>query len=375
MTSPEGGFYSALDADSEGVEGKFYTFTKDEIQNVLGSDTDLFNTYYNISEEGNWEEDQTNIFLRKQDDSEIAAKFGINKEELAQKILDAKNKIFQARSGRVRPGLDNKILASWNGMMLRAYTDAYRVFADHRFLASALKSAEFIKQNLFQDERIIRVYHSVDNAEAFLDDYAFVIDGLIGLYESTFDEQWLISAKTLTNRTISNFYDQEAGLFFYTSASSEALIARKTEITDNVIPSSNSAMALNLLRLSHFFDDKSYSNIADQMLRTVQPHIIQYPSSYSNWASLLLLKIFGVIEIAIVGSEAEKKRLGLEKYYVPNKIFLGGTAGTLPLLRDKIHNDTKIYVCQNRTCSLPVTAVTEAIKQIDNPSTKPGSQD
>lgn len=375
MTSPEGGFYSALDADSEGVEGKFYTFSKHEIENILGGDADLFNIYYNITAKGNWEEEHTNIFLRKKDDAELASELGIEEKELIYKINNAKKRIFEARSVRVRPGLDNKILASWNGLMLRAYTDAYRVFADDTFLASALKSADFIAKNLFKDNKLIRVYHSEDDSEAFLDDYAFIIDGLIGLYESTFDEQWLLFARTLTDRTISNFYDQEGGLFFYTSASSEELIARKTEITDNVIPSSNSAMAHNLFRLSHFFDDSSYSAIADQMLRTVQPHINHYPSSYSNWASLLLFRIFGVFEIAIVGLEAEVKRLELEKYYVPNKILLGGTAGTLPLLRDKIHNDTKIYVCQNRTCSLPVTAVTEAIKQIDNPSTKPGSQD
>lgn len=375
MTSPEGGFYSALDADSEGVEGKFYTFTKEEIDSILRLDADLFNAYYNISEEGNWEEEQTNIFLRKQDDTELATKFGITKEELLNRISNAKRKIFQARSGRIRPGLDNKILASWNGMMLRAYTDAYRVFADETYLASALRSAEFISQHLLQDNRLIRVYHSDDNSEAFLDDYAFVIDGLIGLYESTFDEHWLLLAKKLAERTISKFYNQENGLFFYTSSSSEQLIARKAEITDNVIPSSNSAMAHNLFKLGHFFDDNNYSGIADQMLRTVQPHIAGYPSGYSNWASLLLFRVFGIFEIAIVGSETEEKRVELEKYYVPNKILLGGTAGTLPLLRDKIHDHTKIYVCQNRTCSLPVTAVTEAIKQIDNPSTKPGIQD
>lgn len=365
MTSPEGGFYSALDADSEGVEGKFYTFTKHEIQDILGADAHLINIYYNITEEGNWEEEHTNIFLRKLDDADLATKLGLTEDELFQKITDAKKKIFESRSVRVRPGLDNKILASWNGMMLRAYTDAYRVFSDEKFLTSAKRSAEFITQNLLQNNILIRVYKSTDSLDAFLDDYAFIIDGLIGLYESTFDEHWLLLAKQLTDHAILNFYDEESGLFYYTSSKSEELIARKAEITDNVIPSSNSAMAHNLFKLGHFFNADHYLKISNQMLRTVQPHIIRYPSSYSNWAALLLLRIHGIFEIAITGSEAEKKRLEFEKYYVPNKILLGGSTGTLPLLRDKMLAHTKIYVCQNRTCSLPVTEVADAIKQID----------
>ncbi len=375
MTSPEGGFYSALDADSEGVEGKFYTFSKHEIQSILGNDADVFNIYYSITEEGNWEEEGTNIFLRKYDDAELAAKLGLSEEDLVQQIVDAKSKVFQARSLRIRPGLDNKILASWNGMMLKAYTDAYRVFAEDKFLQCALKSAEFITQKLVQDDHLIRVYSTSNGSEAFLDDYAFIIDGLIGLYESTFDEQWLKFAKQLTDHTISDFYDEASGLFYYTSAKSEALIARKQEITDNVISSSNSAMAHNLFKLGHFFNGDGYLQISDQMIRTVKPHIIRYPSGYSNWASLLLLRIFGIYEVAITGSEAEQKRLELEKYYIPNKILLGGTSGTLPLLQDKWDTETKVYVCQNRTCSLPVTEVIDAINQIENPSTTPGSQD
>lgn len=375
MTSPETGFYSALDADSEGVEGKFYTFSREEIQSVLGRDADIFNIYYNVTDEGNWEEEHTNIFLRKHDDSELSTKLGLSEHDLRRKISEAKQKIFKVREGRVRPGLDNKILASWNGMMLRAYTDAYRVFPDDKFLQAALKSAEFIIQKLFQHGGLIRVYNSSETSEAFLDDYAFIIDGLIGLYEATFDENWINFAKQLTDHTLSDFYDETSGLFYYTSVKGEELIARKQEITDNVISSSNSAMAHNLFKLGHFFNDDRYLKVSDQMLRTVQPQIIRYPSGYSNWASLLLYRIFGVYEIAITGSEAEQKRLELEKYYIPNKILLGGTSGTLPLLQDKWHTETKIYVCRNRSCSLPVGEVINAIKQIDNPSTTPGSQD
>jgi uncharacterized protein YyaL (SSP411 family) len=375
MTSPEGGFYSALDADSEGVEGKFYTFTKAEIQAVLGESAELFNIYYNISAEGNWEEEHTNIFLRKHDDADLAAQLGISEEKLLDEIDASKKKIFAARALRIRPGLDNKILASWNGMMLKAYTDAYRIFSDEKYLQAALASAEFIKRELYKGGYLVRVFGSADQSEAFLDDYAFVIDGFTGLYEASFDEQWLQFARKLADQTISNFYDGESGLFHYTSLSSEELIARKQEISDNVISSSNSAMAHNLFRLGHFFSDSDYLSISDQMLRTVQPHMASYPSGYANWASLLLFKISGIYEVAITGDQSEQRRRELENYYIPNKILLGGTRGTLPLLQDKWEPETKIYVCRNRTCSLPVTKVIDAIKQIDNPSTTPGSQD
>lgn len=378
MTSIDGGFYSALDADSEGVEGKFYTFTKKELKSILGDDEDLFSIYYQVTEDGNWEEERTNILLRKFEDAEIASKLGMSVAELKKRISTAKQKVFKFRSKRVRPGLDNKILASWNGLMLKAYTDAYRVFGNQSFLNRAIRSAEFILKNLIRNYRLIRVYepfHADNQYEAFLDDYAFVIEGLICLYEATFNESWLQSAKKLTDHAISHFYDQQSGMFFYTSKTGEQLIARKPEIMDNVIPSSNSAMAHNLFKLGYLFDHAFYHEISDQMLRNVHPHIKTYGSGYSNWASLLLTRIFGVYEIAITGVEAELKRQELEKYYIPNKILLGGTSGTLPLLHDKWDAETKIYVCQNRTCSLPVTNVTEAIKQIDKPSTTPKNKD
>lgn len=375
MASPEGGFYSALDADSEGVEGKFYTFTKGELKFILGQEEELFSIYYNVTDEGNWEEEGTNIFVKKLDDSELAEKLGLSEEELKAKISIAKKKVFEVRSSRIRPGLDNKILASWNGMMLKALTDAYRVFGEPGFLNLAIESAEFIMNKLFRKGNLIRVYSTSLMSSAFLDDYAFIIEGLTGLYETTFDEKYLLSAKDLTDQTISNFHDEESGFFNYTSVTGEELIAKKQEVTDNVISSSNSVMAHNLYRLGHFFDDARYLEISNQMLKTVQPHIIKYPSGYSNWASLILNRIFGIYEIAITGSDAEQKRQELEEYYIPNKILLGGTSGTLPLLNDKWSNETKIFVCQNRTCSLPVEKVIDAIKQIDNQSSKPGIQE
>lgn len=377
LTSPEGGYYSALDADSEGVEGKFYTFTKSELIEILGDDADWFCNYYQVTEAGNWEEEHTNILMRKFDDTVFASELGIDTSELKTKIDVLKSKVLLARSSRVRPGLDDKILAAWNGMMLKAYTDAYRVFGEEKFIEKALKNADFIFQKLFINNRLQRVY-PFDNDDwkgAFLDDYAFIIEALIGLYEVTFEEVYLKKAKDLTDISIIEFYDPESGMFYYTSASGEQLIARKLELMDNVIPASNSVMANNLFKLGHFFDDQTYLDMSDQMLRNIHPNIKTYASAYSNWASLLMYKIFGLYEIAITGSASDGKRKEIEKYYIPNKILLGGTTGTLPLLNDKWHAETKVYVCRNKTCLLPVKEVIDAIKQIDNPSTTPGVQD
>jgi uncharacterized protein YyaL (SSP411 family) len=377
MTSAEGGFYSAIDADSEGVEGKFYSFTKDEIKTILGDEEALFSIFYQVTEEGNWVEEGTNVFNRKFENTDLALQLGISVTELESKITLAKSKLLDARSSRIRPGLDNKILASWNGMMLKAYSDAYRVFGNSKFLEIAKLSADFICKKLINSNELIRVYNpdilQADHSVAFLDDYAFVIDGLIGLYEACFDETYLQIAKQLTENAISEFYDEKSGMFFYTAKSGEQLIARKQEIIDNVIPSSNSMMAHNLFKMGHFYDHKEYLNISKQMLRNVHPQIKTYGSGYSNWASLLLYHVFGVYEIAITGIAAEEKRMELEKFYIPNKILLGGSSGTLPLLKDKWASETKIYVCQNKTCLLPVIEVIDAIKQIDNPSTTPGA--
>jgi uncharacterized protein YyaL (SSP411 family) len=376
MTSANGGFFSAIDADSEGVEGKFYSFTKDEIKAILGNDEELFSIFYQITEEGNWVEEGTNVFIRKFENEELALQLGISVDVLENKIVLAKSEVLLARSSRVRPGLDNKILASWNGMMLKAYSDAYRVFGENKFLEKAKESAGFICDKLIKNNELTRVYtlnvEQEGRSVAFLDDYAFVIDGLIALYEACFDESYLQTAKQLTEHAIVEFYDNQSGMFFYTAQSGEQLIARKQEIIDNVIPSSNSMMAHNLFKLGHFYDQAEYLNISRQMLRNVHPQIKTYGSGYSNWASLLLLHVFGMYEIAITGINADEKRRELEKYYIPNKILLGGTSGTLPLLKDKWAAETKIYVCQNKTCLLPAIEVIDAIKQIDNQSTTPG---
>ncbi|WP_207420933.1 thioredoxin domain-containing protein [Desertivirga brevis] len=368
MVAPNGGFYSALDADSEGVEGKYYSFTLSEIEGILGEESPLICEYFDITQKGNWEEEKTNVLRRKVSDSEFAQSKGLPLTELQSWVEKARNQLFEYRGKRVRPGLDNKIMASWNGLMLKGLTDAYKAFSDRQFLDLAFRNASFIKKNLMGEKgQLQRLYTEELKGTppiAFLDDYAFVVDAFIGLYEVTFDEIWLKDALRLTNYVLTNFYDPGTGMLYYTAQTGEELIARKHEIMDNVIPASNSAMALNLYKLGHFFDHQPFIDQSLQMLASVFPSLKAYPSAYSNWAILLFNEAYEFFEIAVTGEEFEKKRKEIEQHFIPNKIIMGGLAGELPLLEDKFNKDTKIYVCRNKSCLLPVKDVEEALKQL-----------
>ncbi|WP_413667327.1 thioredoxin domain-containing protein [Mucilaginibacter sp. Mucisp86] len=369
LMSPDYGFYSALDADSEGKEGKFYIFTKDEIEEILGDEAGLFSIYYNITEDGNWEEEESNVLFRKDSDEELAQKLGLPVDELLAKINASKQKVFEARSIRVRPGLDNKILASWNGLMLKGLSDAYRTFNKSAYLELALNNAGFILNNLLgQNGRLSRVYSatsSQDKSVAFLDDYANIIDGLIALYEVTFNEHWLQLAKSLTDTAIAHYYDETKGIFFFTADDDEQLIARKSEIMDGVIPASNSVMARVLKKLGLLFDNESYVEVSAQLLRNVMPQLAKYGSAYSNWVMLLVDEVFGINEIAITGTEAEAFRKEMENNYIPNKIMLGGNTGSLPLLQDKFGASTQIFICKDKTCGLPANNPADALNEVE----------
>jgi uncharacterized protein YyaL (SSP411 family) len=366
MTSPEGGFYSALDADSEGVEGKFYTWDKKEIDSILGDDAEIFNLFYEVTEEGNWEEEHiNNLWIRKEKEY-FAEAFEITEQKLDEILQRSREKLLLVRNKRIHPGLDDKILTSWNALMLKGLINAYQAFADEVFLDLAIKNINFIQKNMMKEDGGIHRNYKNGNASinGFLDDYALLIESFICLYEVTFNEDYLSSAKALTNYVLDHFTDEESGMFFYTSNQDEALIARKYEVMDNVIPASNSVMAWNLKKLGLLFDRSNYIKRYQKMLATVAPNIKSYASGYSNWASLLLEEVTGSFEIAITGQEASLKRKEIEKLYIPNKIILGGEQGNLPLLKDKFIGETKIFVCKDKSCQLPVSNVNEAIKQI-----------
>jgi len=382
LTSPDFGFYSALDADSEGVEGKFYIFAKPQIEEILGADADLFCIYFHVTDEGNWEEEQSNVLFRAGSDGELAAALGLQADQLREKIEASRKKVFEARSRRVRPGLDNKILASWNGLMLKGLCDAYRAFNKAGYLDLALKNTGFILNSLIDAKaRITRTYDknrnltSADSDQekagtgahkplAFLDDYANVIDAFIALYQVTLDEQWLHHARKLADNAIKHYYDRDGGIFYYTGSDDDKLIARKSEIMDGVIPSSNSVMANNLKKLGLLFYHEPYVQISAQLLRNIMPHMAKYGSSYSNWITLLTEEIFGTYEIAVTGANAHDLRKEIENNYIPNKIMLGGAQGNLPLLQGKFGAGTQIFICKDKTCGLPADNMADALKQI-----------
>jgi uncharacterized protein YyaL (SSP411 family) len=366
MISKDGLFYSALDADSEGVEGKFYVWDKQEFDEVLGEDASLLHDYFDVTVDGNWEEEQTNILRTRYAQEEYAQVKGITVLELQEKILEAKRKLLERRAKRVRPGLDDKCLTAWNAMTIRGLVDCAQIFENDRYYQLAATAANFILSDLNTTEG--GLYRSFKDDKksipGFLDDYAFLIDALLGLYETDFDERWLHEAKELTEYILRNFEDAESPMLFYTSKEGETLIARKHEIMDNVIPASNSVMAQNLQRLGLLFDVPEFSKRASAMLASVHPQMKSYGSAYSNWSIQLLYEVFGINEIAIVGENAKDKKHEFNHNYIPNKLFLAGTNSELPLLKDKQSIETKIYICRNKACQLPVSTVEEALALI-----------
>ena len=367
LTSQEGGFYSSLDADSEGEEGKYYVWTKKELQSVLEDNEDLIMDYYNVIENGNWEK-YHNILYITSSDKKIANKYKITENELRKQILEAKQILLKEREKRIRPGLDDKILTAWNALMLKAYVDAYRIFDEEKYLNIALRNAEFINENMRSaDNRLFRSYkNGKASINAFLDDYAFTIATYISLYQATFNEKWLNHARQLTDYVIKHFYDEESGIFFYTSDIDPVLIARKMEVSDNVIPASNSEMAKNLYALGLYYYDENYSDMSRKMVNNVKQNALKGGAYYANWDILMAWMIKEPYEVAIVGNEFESVREEFDKEYLPNVFLSGGkNEGTLSLLDNKlVKGQTTIYVCQDKVCKLPVTDIKEAFRQI-----------
>ena len=364
MTDKSNGFYSSLDADSEGEEGLFYIWTNDELDNILGDDAKLLKYYWSVSLTGNWE-GQNILFATK-----TLAKFAkLNKMEIPElqgKIKKGKAKLLKAREDRIRPGLDDKILVSWNALMLTGLIDAYRYLGDAEYLDLALKNANFIKDNTIQkDFRINRNYkNGTSTINGFLDDYSLTIEAFIALYEVTFDEEWLNLANNLSQYVLTHFYDNSNSMFFYTSDIDVKLITRKKEVQDNVIPASNSSMAKSLFLLGDFYDNKLYKEISESMLNNMIQYVLNYGTYYANWAKLLDMQVHQPYEIAIVGKNAESLRKEMMSKYIPNAIYMGGkTEGSLTLLKDKLQKgDTYVYVCQNKACKMPVKTSIEALK-------------
>ena len=316
---------------------------------------------------GYWEHNHY-ILMRTETDESFAEKHQLSLNELQSNIHVWKQKLLAERNKRIRPGLDDKILASWNAMTISGLVSCYKAFGEPEYLELALSNAYFLKQKMISESG--EIFHSYKNSQAkisgFLEDYAFIIEAFTSLFEVTGGKHWLDDAQQLAEFTLQQFFDEQKSIFYFTSNEQQNLITRTIEIHDNVIPSSNSAMARNMLRLSYLLDRPDYLNIAQKMLDQISRNLIEYPSGYSNWAQLLLDLTTSHFEVAIIGERALEILSEIQKNYFPNVVFCAGTSeDKLPLLKKRsVPGKTLIYICQNNSCQLPVETVAEAIALI-----------
>ncbi len=370
MTSPEGGFYSALDADSEGEEGRFYTWTKAELDELLGERSAPFCEAFGVTEAGNFREEATGHATGRNILSWQRA-VGSGQETNYERVAPDLAQLLERRAGRVRPGLDDKILTSWNGLLLRGLVDAYRALGEGEILELAEKNAAFLLEKLTHSDA--QLWHSykggVAKIHGFLDDYAALTDAFTHLYQVTFHEPYLRQAERWADYVLAHFWDETDGLFFYTDAAAEPLIARKKEVFDNVIPASNSMMATALYDLGLLLDRRDFSERSSRLMAKMGPLVEKEPSFLSNWAGLATQFFAATPEVVIVGPDALQLRAELDRYFLPNKVVAGALkSGNLPLLegREATGEETLIYVCFDKTCQLPVRTVNEALKLVKN---------
>lgn len=367
LLDESGGFYSSLDADSEGEEGKFYVWTEEEIDELLGEDAAYFKALYNVKTKGNWE--GKNILYITNPLSEVAASFSMNESDFANNIEASKKKLLAERNKRERPGLDDKVLCSWNALMLMGYLDAYRVFGDENFFDKALKNAHFLKEHMIRkDGGVDRSYKDGKSSiNGFADDYSFLIEAFVAMYQATFDENWLFEAEKLMEYSLEHFYDEQTAMFYYTSDLDDKLITRTKEIADGFIPGANSSLAKGLFFLGTYLYKEDYLEKSRQMLSNMEEQMKQEPAFHSNWAHLLTYFTHPPYEVAIVGEDWKKLRREMDANFLPNVLYLGGNSeGKLELLKFKlVPDETFIYVCQDKSCKFPVQESGAALKLID----------
>jgi uncharacterized protein len=361
MTSPEGGFYSSQDADSEGKEGAFFVWTIDEILSVLGEeDADLFCRCYGVTREGNFEGRNILSIPRSLD---IVAKLNnVAEDRLQEIVLRGKRRLFDAREKRVKPGRDEKILTAWNGLMLRSFAEAANALDREDYRAIAVRNGGFLLSKLRSEGRLLRSYKDgLARFNAYLEDYACLIDGLISLYEATFDARWIREAETLARVMVGNFRDPEGGGFFFTSADHETLIHRPKEFYDNATPSGNSVAAGALLRLWKLTGDNRWSAHSVSIMESAADLMQQHPAAFPHLLCALDFYLGRTREIAVVGDPLESRTGELLREifhrYLPNKVVACGIDGDLFLLKDRfqVNGLPTAYVCENFSCSLPVT--------------------
>ncbi|MFT5735898.1 MAG: hypothetical protein ACI9SG_000231 [Maribacter sp.] len=363
------GFYSSLDADSTNSENKleegaYYVWKEKELKSLLGNQYSVFKDYYSINSYGYWEH-ANYVLIRDATKEQIATKHGLTISVLETRMSDCLSLLKKERSLRDKPRLDNKILASWNGLLLKGVTDAYKYLGDDQYLELALKNGNFIVTHLLtEDGKLIHTYTTgKETINGFLEDYAAVIEGFIGLYEVSFDMFWLTKAELLTEYVYTYFLDGSTSLFFFTSKEDAVIVRRTLEVSDNVVPASNSIMAINLFKLSKFGLASKYAEHSLKMMQRMEPAVKERPENHANWLSLLLLHQKPFYEIAILGEDFLQKRKEISSTYLPNSIICGSEKeGNLSLLKNRYkEKTTQFFVCEKGACKLPLTRTEEVL--------------
>lgn len=369
MRAPEGGWYAALDADSEGVEGKFYTWSREEIEAILIEKANIFCDFYDVQEEGNWEE--TNILWMPETLDAFALKNQLDKTVLAQVLGECRAELLAERKKRVHPGLDDKILLGWNALLIHAHCKAYAALGNAGYLEEAKENAAFCWSQLKVPEQEAAFYHTYKAGKAkypaFLDDYAWLIRAMIALQEATGALEYLEKARILTEHVSKVFSDEQDLFFYYTADDQKDVIVRKKEIYDGAVPSGNSIMAGNLWYLGLAYDHAAWSDRAVKMTAQLSQTVVRYPTSFGIWCNFVLQLVNGTREIAVVGTEFRERMKEAGAVYIPFKVLLGADSDVegYPLLTNRAQKgSTLIYVCENYHCVKPVKHIEEIIKLI-----------
>ena len=364
LTSPEGLFYSSLDADSDGEEGLYYAWSREELEPLLEAYSNLMLEYFGMGVERPGSQKKCVLYRPYQDD-EFAQQHFLSAEELKSLVAHCKSMMMEFRAKRTHPHLDDKVLLSWNSLMIRAYTDAYATFGNAEYLGCALKAARYIC-SVFQNPEG-GLYHTWKKGKAhiaaFLDDYALFADACISIYQATLDNSWLAEAETTVKYALTRFADPDSGLFFFSEEKHQCIV-RKTETYDSVVPSSNSAFARLLHAIGTITGKNAYLELSRHMLSEMTDRIADFPTSYANWACTALEQTLPYYVIAVVGENAHEFIQEFGKQYLPFALLAGSAVpGDMPYIRNRyVPGKTLIHICNNNACFAPVESIEKALE-------------